>query len=167
MAHLFAERYDSARVLCDQLMHRFPTNNVALQCDLDVLGWSGRGVQDIARVWEAVRRMERAGGWPLVAGISPHGRLYAAAVLARSGMADSARAVFRATQTVLRTAGQEEDLLINEAYVLTMLGEQDAALDLLERASRAAPSLPPEIARIPWFRSLRGNPRYQRLTAPR
>jgi hypothetical protein len=48
-----------------------------------------------------------------------------------------------------------------------MLGDQDGALDLLERASRAAPSLPPEIARIPWFRGLHGNPRYQRLIAAR
>jgi serine/threonine-protein kinase len=167
LAHLFAERYDSARVICDEIIRRFPTNNLAMQCDLDVLGWSGRGAQDVARVWEAVRRVERSGGWPLVSGISPHGRLYAAAVLARSGLPDSARAVFRATQTTVRAAGQEEDLLVNEAYVLTMLGDQDGALDLLERASRAAPSLPPEIARIPWFRGLHGNPRYQRLIAAR
>ena len=167
MAHLFAERYDSARVLCDQTIRRFPSDNVAVECDLDVLGWSGRGAQDVTRVWGAIQKVERAGAWPLVAGMSPHGRLYAAAVLARSGMPDSAHAVFRTTQTALRAAGQEDDLLVNEAYVLTMLGEQDAALDLLERASRAAPSLPPQIARIPWFRSLHGNPRFQRLTAPR
>ena len=167
MAYLFAEHYDSARALCDQTMRRFPTDNVAMACDLDVLGWSGRGAQDVARVWAAVRKMESAGRWPLVSGISPHGRLYVAAVLARSGLADSARAVLQATQRVVRAAGQEEDLLVNEAYVLTMLGDQDAALDLLERASRAAPSFPPEIARIPWFRSLRANPRFQRLTGTR
>jgi len=167
LAYLFAEQYDSARTLCDQTMRRFPTDNVAIACDLDVLGWSGRGAQDVARTWAAVRRTESAGNWPLIAGVSPHGRLYVAAVLARSGLSDSARAVYRATQGVLRASRQEEDFLINEAYVLTMLGEQNAALALLERAAGAARSLPVEIARLPWFRSLRGNPRFQQLARSR
>jgi tetratricopeptide (TPR) repeat protein len=167
MVYLFAEHYDSARTLCDRTMRRFPADHGAIACNLDVLGWSGRGPQDVDRTWAAVRQTESTGNWPIVGGISPHGRLYVAAVLARSGLSDSARAVLRATQIVLRASGQEEEFLVNEAYVLTMLGEDGGALDLLERASRVGPSLPAEIGRLPWFRSLRTNPRYQRLTGVR
>jgi TolB-like protein/tetratricopeptide (TPR) repeat protein len=167
LAYLFAEKYDSARATCDETKRRFPTHNVAITCDLDVLGWSGRGAQDVARIWTAVANTERSASWPLVQGISPHARLYAAAVLARSGLSDSARHVLEATRRVLRAAGQEGDLLVNEAQVLTALGDQSAAIDLLEEASRAAPALPSQLARMPWFHALRSNPRFQTLTRSR
>ena len=167
LAYLFSERYADARALCDQAMHRFSAVTVATTCELDVLGWSGSGEQDVTRTWRAVARVERAGVWPLVQGVSPHGRLYVAAVLARSGMRDSARHVLNAARELIRGAGQEDDFLLNEAQVYAALGDQSAALDLLEHAVRTSPALTAQIARMPWFASLRANPRFQKLVAAR
>jgi hypothetical protein len=130
-----------------------------------VLGWIGRGPRDVASAWEALHRVERDGSWGKVAGISPEGRFYVAAVLARSGLADSARALVRATRAGLVRAGAPDEATTNEAAVHVLLGDRDAALAALERTVRGNPGAVAQITALPWFLPLRGDPRYERLVA--
>jgi len=162
-AYLWAGRSDSAKALCAETAPRYPRDPSLGPCELVVLGWAGRGKADIARAWMLVAEMERGGLWPLVARVSPEGRYYAAAVLARSGLADSARAVIADTRRHLVAAGLPEKNLPNEAYVRVLLGEQDAALDALERVGRDDPSALDRAKRFPWFDPLRSLPRFKRL----
>jgi len=47
--------------------------------------------------------------------------------------------------------------------VRVLLGEQDAALDALERVGRDDPSALDRAKRFPWFDPLRSLPRFKRL----
>jgi hypothetical protein len=71
--------------------------------------------------------------------------------------------VLESTQRALRASGRTQDFLLSEAYALTALGDQDAALSLLERGVRVDPALRAQIARSPWFSGLRTQPRYRAL----
>jgi serine/threonine protein kinase/tetratricopeptide (TPR) repeat protein len=161
--YLFASENDSARALCREAMQRFPRDAGVAQCELNVIGWSGRGPADLARVWPLVEQVERSGVWGVTGGVTPEARFYAAAVLARSGMKDSARAVVRDTRARLVAAGKPNASLINEANVLLLLGDRSGALDRLERAAREDSMTQDHMARLPWFVPLRGEPRFQAL----
>ena len=91
-------------------------------------------------MWKAVERTERAGGFPLEGGIFPVGRYWMAAVLGRSSLPDSARAVLRATQDRLRQTEQRDAYAMHEAYVRLMIGEREASLALLDTAIRRDPA---------------------------
>jgi len=162
-AYLYAGWSDSARALCAKTGPRYPRDPSLGPCELVVLGWAGRGKADVARTWTLVAEMERAALWPLVKGTSPEGRYFAAAVLARSGLGDSARAVIVDTRRRLAAAGLPEKNLTNEAYVRVLLGEYDAALDALEQLGRVEPAALDRAKRYPWFDPLRSLPRFKRL----
>jgi hypothetical protein len=163
-AYLYAGQNDSAKALCAETVSRYRRDPSLGPCELVVLGWAGRGTPDISRAWALVAEMERGGFWPLAAGMSPEARYYAAAVLARSGLGDSARAVITDTRRRLVAASLPTKNLVNEAYVRVLLGEPDAALDALERVGRADPIVLDRGKRYPWFDPLRQLPRFKKLT---
>ncbi len=162
-AYLYAGQIDSAKSLCAETAPRYPRDQSLGPCELVVLGWSGKGPDDVHRIWARVADMERGGFWPLVGGMSPEARFYAAAVLARSGMSDSARAVIADTRKRLVAAKLPAKNLDNEAYVRVLLGEQDAALDALERLGRADSVALDRAKRYPWFDPIRILPRFKQL----
>jgi tetratricopeptide (TPR) repeat protein len=164
--HLYDRQYDSARSLCNSARLRFPNDAYVGSCELSVLGWSGSGEKDLLDIRQALRRTEASGSWPLVGGMFPVGRYWLAAVLARNGQRDSARAVVRETRTTLQRSGHGADYLVNEAQVLVILGEHERALDLLAQATRTDPAFRTRIVRSPWFDALRRSPRFVRLTQP-
>jgi eukaryotic-like serine/threonine-protein kinase len=164
-AHLFAGANDSARALCREALRRYPADGHVRTCELSVLGWSGSGPADVAAGWRSLLETERTGPYPLANGIWPPGRFFVAAVLARSGMKDSARAVVDSTRARLQPTSHRRDWRMNEAHVRLLLGDEARALDLLEEAVRAEPALRQQIARLPWYRPLHAAARYQRIVA--
>ncbi|HEX5725181.1 MAG TPA: hypothetical protein VFX98_06925, partial [Longimicrobiaceae bacterium] len=79
-------------------------------------------------------------------------RMMVAAVLARAGLADSARAVSAgAHRLAAGDAELETSLLWDEAYLRLLLGERGRAAALLERFVAARPSLRGYVAREPVF----------------
>jgi len=164
IAHLTAEHYDSARVLCDQGIARFPSDRVIRTCVLNVLGYSGAGPKDIARAWEALAVEERDGIYDRIGGVWPPGRFFVAAILARSSMRDSAQAVVSATRSALRAAGSPQAGALHEAYVWTLLGQRDTAIALLRTAVHMQPNDRATLTQVPWFRPLRNDPRFVQLT---
>ncbi len=92
--------------------------------------------------------------------------LLVAAVLARSGLADSARAVIRRTRAAATNPAAQSSLDYDEAYVRLLLGERDIALQLLAKCLRRRPENRAYVAESPWFRALHDNPRFQALVRP-
>jgi hypothetical protein len=83
--------------------------------------------------------------------------------LARTGHGDSARRVLarvNAEQPEISRAGSE----LAACYVLTVLGERDAAVMCLDSTLRARPAPHLALHRLPWFRPLWGDPRLDRYT---
>ncbi|HYD53862.1 MAG TPA: hypothetical protein VEA99_14590, partial [Gemmatimonadaceae bacterium] len=165
-SHLQAQRYDSARTLCLDGVRRFPSAPELRACELSVLGWAGRGRADATRAWTLLAREEAALGGPEGPALFPAGRAFAAAVLARSGLTDSAHAVLGATRARLGRDSVGPRWLVYEAMVRTALGERAPALTLLERAVASDVGLRPSIASLPWFVTLRGERRFIALTEP-
>jgi hypothetical protein len=82
-------------------------------------------------------------------------RAAVAAVLARAGASDSARAVLaRARAQAAASADSRVSLLYDEAYVTLLLGDRDGARRLLDAYLAARPELRPYVARDAAFRGL-------------
>ena len=155
-AYLRDEQPDSARALCYEGSERFPTSGVMQYCKLSVLAWVGSGPTDIDTVWAALRRAEENSVTPLLEGkYDPQARLSVAAVLARSGLLDSARSMTNDLRERLVRAGSADSYLVTEAHVRTLLGEHDQAIELLRRSISASPGIASFIASSPWFAPLR------------
>jgi tetratricopeptide (TPR) repeat protein len=163
VAYLFAGKDDSARGLCTESARTYPRDPTLGPCELTVLGWTGRGTRDLDRTRVLVAEMERGGFWPLIGGMSPEARFFYAAVLARSGRRDSARAAAAETRRRLTAAGLPTSNSLGEAYVHVLLGDHSAALDALERGMANDSTLRDRATRLPWFTPLRGDARFRRL----
>jgi hypothetical protein len=87
-------------------------------------------------------------------------------VLARSGLADSARGVISRTRAAIATPSAQATLDYDEAYVRLLLGERAVALQLLGTYLRARPENRAYVAESPWFRALHDDPRFQALVRP-
>jgi hypothetical protein len=92
----------------------------------------------------------------------PAGKMYTAAVLARAGAADSARAV---AADARRGAPPELAPFLDyiEAYVQLQLRNRTSAIGLLRSFLIAAPEWRALVGRDPWFDALRGDPRFERI----
>jgi TolB-like protein len=167
MHHLLTGSSDSARTLCDAARHRFPNDRYVLTCTVTVLGYVGYGPADVERAWRSLGEVEREGPYTLVNGVWPPGRFLVAATIARTGWRDSALAVVRATRDALRGTPDARNWRMNEAHPRLLVGERDRALELLEEAVRGEPALRAAIAMTPWFTTLHGDPRFQRIVAER
>ena len=84
-----------------------------------------------------------------------------AAVLARAGLADSARHVAEASRGN-STVDPIKDLVYVEAFVRTLLGDNEEAIDLLAEYLAVAGKTPDEIDHW-WFEALDDEPRYRTL----
>jgi TolB-like protein/tetratricopeptide (TPR) repeat protein len=162
-AYLYANRPDSAALVCREWRQRIPRESSLHACELVVLGWSARSMADADRAWVITRDIEGTGVWPLVRGMSPAARYYVAAILARAGRGDSAKSVMRTTRQRLRAAGEPDAALMNEAYALVLLDARDSAVATLQHAVRADTADRARIARSPWFAPLHGDRRYREL----
>jgi serine/threonine-protein kinase len=165
--YLYGRQNDSARTYCAFARSRFPNDAYVQSCELSVLGWTGTGAADVAAMWKALDRTERAGAFPLEGGVFPVGRYWLAAVIGRSGLADSARTVLANTGRQLHAIGHDGAYPMHEAQVRLILGEPGRALALLDSAIRRDPAKRQMIAALPWFDALHTAPRFQELTAPR
>ena len=168
---LFERQADSARNICSRARALLHDDARVRTCTLTALGWTGRGPADINAAWSELEWTESKGPFALTAEMYVPGRFWVATILARSGLRDSARAVALATNARLQQAGEQVGAAgkfsVNEAQFLTALGEKDRALSLLEATVKADSTQRESIGQLPWFDSLRTNPRFVQLVKPR
>ena len=165
---LFLASYDLEQFVdavhwCDVGQQRFPKDPRFVECQLWLMT-SQAEAPDVAKAWQLVGQLGEltpAQRWEF-------GKLKAqmavAAVLARDRSVDSARRVLTRSRGNPQLDPAQE-LLYLEAFVRTLLGDRDDALQLLKRYVAANPERRVDLAKDSqwWFRELRNDPRYRQL----
>jgi tetratricopeptide (TPR) repeat protein len=152
--------YPQARRWCDEGHARFPAEWRFVECSLTLARNDPAAPADPDRAWALKRELDRLDP---PARADDEGRGYArvyrlavvAAVLARAGKADSARAVLaRARAKAAQSAASRLAFGYDEAFAALLLGDREGARRLLEAYVRAQPELRPYVMREPAFRGL-------------
>ncbi len=155
------DRPEEARRWCLEGQRRFPEFYRFTECKLWLMTMSGIPPEP-ARAWSLLREFRSLTPPQEEAFLDRRARMAVAAVVARAGLRDSARAVATAAR-----AGSGPDpsheLAYYEAFVRTLLGDRSAALDDLEEYLAANPGDRSEAARTWWFEPLHDEPRFRRL----
>jgi TolB-like protein len=149
-----------ARRWCDEGHARFPGEWRFVECRLTLARDDPSAPPDPARAWALLAELERLDPPGRAAeegrGYSPaYRRAAVAAVLARVGHADSARAVLaRARTEAAASADSRVSFLYDEAYVVLLLGDRAGARRLLDAYLAARPELRAYVTRDAAFRTL-------------
>ena len=143
---------------CREGEARFPDDPNFLECRFTLLGWTGRTPADLAA---AQRELARLDTIPMLDAGRPYREMLVVAILARAGLADSARALMRA----IRHRYPNEPLGLPIASVYLLLGQPDSALSALTVLLRTNPTWREYIGNHYWFRTLQHDPRFIALTA--
>lgn len=160
-AALNAGDFETAAHQCYIGQERHPELVEFRNCELALLATEGAIEPDVGRAWALVEEIRVR--------TAPEKRSFyeslshpkVAAVLARAGRSDSARAVLRRT----RLADPHPLVTYFRAHAFLLLGEKQRALDLLSRAVKRRPQYGPAAAKDPWFESLRDHPRFQQIVS--
>ncbi|MEP7347263.1 MAG: protein kinase, partial [Gemmatimonadaceae bacterium] len=165
---LNTESFDEARRWCVLGQARYTEDPRFATCQFLLLGWTGKTTRDVSEAWQQIAPLERGEFAPAFASQWGYFRLLTAAIAARAGMADSARAIVRAVRAGVSAQPSRERALDADAYVQLLLGERDEAARLLAELLRVKPQLRGQLVRSPWFRDLVADPRFGTMlrTAP-
>lgn len=155
------EQFTEAERWCEIGQHRFPENYRFAMCQL-LLMTTRAAPPDPDHAWALVARVDSLAPAYQAEWEGLRARLLAGGVLARAGMADSARAVWLdARRQITPELDPALDLPYLEAHMRTLAGDDDIAIDLLKRVVAALPEI--ELERNWWWRELRAHPRWQEL----
>lgn len=165
-ASLDLEQFSQAERWCREGQARFPDNARFAWCQLMMMVTPYQA-PDVRRAWELVARIDTLTPEQFREYEQADARIYAAGVVARAGLEDSARSVLQRTrERITPEIDPEATLTRDEAFVLTLLGDYDGAVDLLRRYFAAAPGqgLFGNAGTIGWmWRPLQSNPGFQQL----
>jgi eukaryotic-like serine/threonine-protein kinase len=171
MWQLFATHYSlgqfpQSREQCDDGSQRFPDNPLFIQCQLWMMT-TRVGSADPGRARELIARLEQsrsAADWEIA-----EARMLLAAVMARAARQnpayrDSARAILASARPD-RSVDPTGRLMPTEAFVRTLMGDQDEAIRLLERYFVENPAERRRFGRDNdwWWHDLQADPRFIRL----
>jgi TolB-like protein len=165
-SHLDLEQFPPAQRWCGEGARRFPADARFVSCELWLMATPAVPA-DPARAWALLARLDSLAAGPDGAWSRLQHRLVVGGVLARAGLADSARAVLAATRAAATAAvDPRQDLLPVEAYMRSLLRDYDVAIDLLKRYSAANPGHfdAATFGTAWWWRELRAQPRFRELT---
>jgi tetratricopeptide (TPR) repeat protein len=152
--------YASAGVACGRGARIFPTDWGFVDCRLTLLRADTSAPPRADEAWRLVAEADRldppAAARAAGRAYAPvYRRVVAAAVSARAGDVDSARAVLdRARREVADDSEARIDLAFDEAWLLVLLGDREGARQVLERYAAARPAARAYAARTPVFRGL-------------
>ena len=154
---------DSARAWCALGVARFVNDPRFAQCDLIVLGWTGRSRRDIARAWDVLDGLERRDSVGALLSTWGFRRMMVAAIIARAGLVDSAENVVRTTRASAPSEEAILDLDLYEAYVFATLGDRDRVLERLGAYLDRMPHDAAWVSRTRWFAPLHDDARFRTL----
>ncbi len=156
------ERYEEAIRWHREGHARFPEKVDFVATELMLLTFVGETREDAERAWELRQAVGELSPPDWRDHYLASADMQVAAILARAGLTDSARAVIRRTreqapEEVRRWASYEE------AYAHLTLGERDEALRQLRIYVEEEPARRDYLAEDRWFAPLREDPRFQEL----
>lgn len=157
------DRDEQARRWCLEGARRFG-RPIFQDCQLMLLAWTR--LQDPPApdsAWALMERELAPYPEPLRPRLEPRLLAMVAAVLAKAGEGDSARAVLARARAVDPGTGGFNTAA---AGVYGLLGEADSALVEIRRYLASAPEHPPNLGSAPELRSLRDDPRFRELVRP-
>ncbi len=166
MAALHAGEFEDARQWCRTGLAHYAGDPRFTECELTLLGWTAASRGQATDAWRVLDDIERRDTLHMLAPTWGYRRLMVAAVLARAGMTDSARHILDAVRAAAPADPRKRSTLSTEAYVQLLLGDRDAAIANLTEYLRATPMARAQVARNPWFQTLRGDPRFVALVQP-
>lgn len=158
------EDYGQAERWCDEGRRRFPEELHFVECRLwlQTMAPATPRPDEVWELHEKVVDLAPEGRKELQARVT---RMVAGGILGRAGMRDSATTVMREAR-----AGAEidpaRDLLITEAAMRSIIGDEDEAIDLLTRYFTANPEtsgLARGLQSHWWWENIRSRPEFERL----
>src|SRR5437870_1536723 len=165
---LFLASYDLEQFVdavhwCDVGQQRFPKDPRFVECQLWLMT-SQAEAPDVGKAWQLVGQLGDLTPPPRWEFGRLKAQMAVAAVLARDRSVDSSRRVLARSRASPQLDPAQE-LLYLEAFVRTLLGDRDDALQLLKRYVAANPERRVDLAKDSqwWFRELRNDPRYRQL----
>jgi len=155
------ESLQEAQRWCLEGYRRFPANSEFTRCRLWLMV-TPQAPPNVDSAWALRTRIDS---------LTPSGfrrleaELLVGGVIARAGLTDSARAVLdRAHAAMSREIDPYLQLSTREAYIRTLLGDDDRAIDLLEEFAAENPHY--DLGQMLgnwWWQKLRADPRFQAL----
>jgi tetratricopeptide (TPR) repeat protein len=149
---------------CGEGRRRFPDRASFVSVEIAALAGPEGPSPDAAHAWELAGKTLELSPPQTRAEREALALMQVAAVLARAGLGDSARAVIGRARAV--APGPDPDLFYQEANAWLRLGQTDTALSLLAAYLEAQPDQRDYIAGDWWWAELRDDPRFQSLVAP-
>jgi serine/threonine protein kinase/tetratricopeptide (TPR) repeat protein len=170
-ANLISDDLPASHRWCERGAHDYPSDPQFMECQLTLLAEDNSRRPDPRLAWALFARADSVDPPAHAAAtgrafLPIYRRMTVAAVLARAGERDSARAVGRGAE---RAAGSNADLRLDLTYELAylhlLLGERAEAIRLLSEYLAARPSLRSLVSKHPRWRPLKNDPAFSRLVA--
>ncbi|MGH7519885.1 MAG: protein kinase domain-containing protein [Gemmatimonadales bacterium] len=171
LTRLFHASYDldqqrQAQRWCQEGARRFPRDYRFYQCQL--LMMTRLESPDVPRAWRLLASVDSFAPPPIRTLQHLRNQMFVAAVIARAGLADSAHHVIERSRGTAEI-DPEQNLLAFEAFVRTLLGEDEEAIRLLQRYVAANPEHSFEVggSLLWWWQDLQKHPGFQALARPK
>jgi serine/threonine-protein kinase len=168
LQRLFLASYDLSQFVdaahwCEEGQRRFPGDFKFVGCQLWLMTTKARE-PDVDLAWKLADSVARVAPVPQRDFEQLEARMLVAIVLARKGLADSAKSVARHSRGDANVDATR-DLMLDDAYVHLLAGDKDEALNSLKVYLAANPDRRAGLAEDPgwWFRSLQDDSRFQQL----
>ena len=172
LQRLFLASYDMGQFIdaahwCAEGQQRFPADFKFIKCRLWMMTTRAEE-PDVEHAWKLADSMSRATPVSRREFETREGRMLVAMVLARKGMADSAKAVARAARGTTEIDATR-DLMLDDARVQILAGDKAEALKSLRVFLAANPDRRQALATDPgwWFRDLENEAGFKQLVGPR
>jgi TolB-like protein/DNA-binding SARP family transcriptional activator len=168
MVRLFTTTFElgqdgEARKWCDEISAKNFDSTAAL-CRLQLMAWAYQGTPKPDEAWRVVEQSSRSDPPQILALTRPRLIMLVGAVLARAGLADSARAVI---DRAAHDAASDPERAFFEAAGRSVAGQGDVALQLLQTYINESPALRNHIGQSRIFSDLRRLPAYRTLSVSR
>jgi TolB-like protein len=158
-------QFPNAKTWCDEARQRFPKEFLTARCQLWIM--TTKAVRpDVPEAWLRAAAYENAVPPQEREYYRREGQIVVAAVLARAGLADSARRVLVRARAD-RSIDPRGELMGYEAFVRTMLGDKKEAVDILQRYLTEHPEHRRGFSRTNawWWQDLQNDSRFKTLIA--
>jgi TolB-like protein len=159
------EQFGEARRWCAEGGRRFPRAYRFVQCQLWLMATPAVPAEP-GRAWHLLSALDSLTPTQERGFATVQGRMLVAAALGRAELTDSARHVLLSARgQVTHDMDPDQDLLSQEAYVRTVTGDPDQAIDLLKRYVAANPGheFLQQAGQVWWWRELRKHPRWREI----